>query len=153
MDPAFSMRYTLVNVGAFIGTFLVGILYKDVFAKDGVLGFAPCFKMAALMMVLGGLWYIFVCWRFLGDLGKLPFKKTLTEEEKSSRGKEKKKRQEQSSRLQRSRRNVSVQSFCSFVILHRILDILVSGIYAGIFLLGREYGLGSSRLSGTVYMV
>ena len=77
MDPAFSMRYTLVNVGAFIGTFLVGILYKDVFAKDGVLGFAPCFKMAALMMVLGGLWYIFVCWRFLGDLGKLPFKKTL----------------------------------------------------------------------------
>mgnify|MGYP000290796457 FL=1 len=55
MDPAFSMRYTLVNVGAFIGTFLVGILYKDVFAKDGVLGFAPCFKMAALMMVLGGL--------------------------------------------------------------------------------------------------
>ena len=78
MDPAFSMRYTLVNVGAFIGTFLVGILYKDVFAKNGVLGFAPCFKMAALMMVLGGLWYIFVCWRFLGDLGKLPFKKTLT---------------------------------------------------------------------------
>ena len=68
MDPAFSMRYTLVNVGAFIGTFLVGILYKDVFEKDGVLGFTPCFKMAALMMVLGGLWYIFVCWRFLGDL-------------------------------------------------------------------------------------
>lgn len=109
MDPAFSMRYTLVNVGAFIGTFLVGILYKDVFAKDGVLGFAPCFKMAALMMVLGGLWYIFVCWRFLGDLGKLPFKKTLTEEEKQQRQR-KKKRQEQSSRLQRSRRNVSVQS-------------------------------------------
>ena len=25
--------------------------YKDVFAKDGVLGFAPCFKMAALMTV------------------------------------------------------------------------------------------------------
>ena len=34
-----------------------------------------------------------------------------------------------------------------------LLDFLVSGIYAGIFLLGREYGLGSSRLSGTVYMV
>ena len=76
-------------MGAFIGTFLVGILYKDVFAKDGVLGFAPCFKMAALMMVLGGLWYIFVCWRFLGDLGKLPFKKTLTEEEKAAEAKKK----------------------------------------------------------------
>lgn len=60
MDPAFSMRYTLVNVGAFIGTFLVGILYKDVFAKGEVLGFAPCFKMAALVMVLGALWYFFV---------------------------------------------------------------------------------------------
>ena len=56
MDPAFAMRYTLVNVGAFIGTFLVGILYKDVFAKDGVLGFAPCFKIAALIMFLGACW-------------------------------------------------------------------------------------------------
>ena len=61
------------------------------------------------MMVLGGLWYIFVCWRFLGDLGKLPFKKTLTEEEKAAEAK-KKKKQEQNSRLQRLRRNVSVQS-------------------------------------------
>ncbi len=32
VDSAFSIRYTLVNTGAFIGTFLVGILYKDVFA-------------------------------------------------------------------------------------------------------------------------
>ena len=104
------------------------------------------------MMVLGGLWYIFVCWRFLGDLGKLPFKKTLTEEEKQSRGKEKKKRKEQSNR-HNDREETYRCNLCSFVILHRILDILVSGIYAGIFLLGREYGLGSSRLSGTVYMV
>lgn len=81
MDSAFSLRYMLVNVGAFIGTFLVGILYKDVFAKDGVLGFAPCFQMAALVMILGALWYFFVCWRFLGDVGKRPFKKTKTQEE------------------------------------------------------------------------
>lgn len=81
MDPAFSMRYTLVNMGAFIGTFLVGILYKDVFAKKGVLGFSQCLKLAALSMILGALWYFFVCWRFIGDVGKLPFKKTLTEEE------------------------------------------------------------------------
>ena len=81
MDPAFAMCYILVNVGAFIGTFLVGILYKDVFAKDGVLGFAPCFKIAALIMFLGACWYFFVCWRFLGDVGKRPFKKTKTQEE------------------------------------------------------------------------
>lgn len=82
MDSAFAMRYTLVNVGAFIGTFLVGILYKDVFAKDGVLGFAPCFKLAALSMLLGALWYFFVVWRFLGDTGSRPFKATKTEEER-----------------------------------------------------------------------
>ena len=52
IDSAFSIRYTLVNTGAFIGTFAVGILYKDVFAKDGVLGFSPCFKLAALSMFL-----------------------------------------------------------------------------------------------------
>lgn len=94
MDPAFSMRYTLVNVGAFIGTFLVGILYKDVFAKDGVLGFAPCFKLAALMMVLGALWYFFVVWRFLGDVAKLPFKKTKTAQELEEEKAEKAKAQE-----------------------------------------------------------
>lgn len=81
MDSAFSIRYSMVNVGAFIGTFAVGILYKDVFAKDGVLGFVPCFKLAALMMVLGALWYFFVCWRFLGNTAALPFKKTKTAEE------------------------------------------------------------------------
>ena len=39
LDTAYAIRYTTVNLGAFIGTFAVGILYKDVFAKDGVLGF------------------------------------------------------------------------------------------------------------------
>ena len=38
-------------------------------------------KLAGLVMVLGALWYVFVCWRFLGDVGKLPFKKTKTAEE------------------------------------------------------------------------
>lgn len=80
MDSAFSIRYTLVNVGAFIGTFLVGILYKDVFAKDGVLGFAPCFRLAALAMFLGAIWFM-VCTRFMGDVGKKPFKKEKTQEE------------------------------------------------------------------------
>lgn len=87
VDSAFSIRYSLVNVGAFVGTFAVGILYKDVFAKNGVLGFVPCFKLAALMMVLGALWYVFVCWRFLGDIAAQPFKKMLTEEELAAKEK------------------------------------------------------------------
>lgn len=79
-DSAFSIRYTLVNVGSFIGTFAVGILYKDVFAKDGVLGFAPCFRLAALMMVLGCIYFLFGT-RYMGEVGKKPFKLQKTAEE------------------------------------------------------------------------
>ncbi len=81
MDSAFSLRYMLVNVGAFIGTLSVGVLYKDVFAKDGVQGFVPCFRLAAISMILGGLWYLFVCWPKLGKLGTRPFKMEKTAEE------------------------------------------------------------------------
>ncbi len=81
MDSAFSLRYTLVNLGAFIGTFAVGILYKDVFAKNGVLGFSQCFKLAALVMILGALWYFFVCWKYLGEIGSRPFIMEKTQEE------------------------------------------------------------------------
>ena len=73
MDSAFSIRYTLVNIGALIGTLSVGVLYKDVFEKNGVLGFIPCFRIAAISMFLGGLWYIFICWPKLGKLGTKPF--------------------------------------------------------------------------------
>lgn len=71
----------MVNTGAFIGTFAVGILYKDVFAVDGVLGFSPCFKLAALSMWLGAAWFTWG-WRFMGDVGKKPFKLEKTAEEK-----------------------------------------------------------------------
>lgn len=81
MDSAFSIRYTLVNVGSTIGTMGVGVLYQDVFAKNGVYGFVPCFKIAALIMVIGALWYVLVCWRHIGDVGRLPFDKTKTKEE------------------------------------------------------------------------
>ena len=81
VDSAFSIRYTLVNTGAFIGTFLVGILYKDVFAKNGVLGFAPCFKLAAVSMWLGALCFFVLGNRFMGEVGKKPFKLEKTAEE------------------------------------------------------------------------
>lgn len=80
LDSAFSIRYTLVNTGAFIGTFLVGILYKDVFAHNGVLGFSPCFKLAAASMFLGAIWFTFGT-RYMGDVGKKPFKLEKTAEE------------------------------------------------------------------------
>ena len=81
VDSAFSIRYTLVNTGAFIGTFLVGILYKDVFAKNGVLGFAPCFKLAAISMWAGAIWFTILGNRYMGEVGKKPFKMEKTAEE------------------------------------------------------------------------
>lgn len=86
LDSAFSIRYTLVNVGSFIGTFAVGILYKDVFAHDGVLGFAPCFKIAAVVMVLGAAWFA-LSTKFMDEVGKKPYKNEKTEEELAAEAK------------------------------------------------------------------
>lgn len=77
LNAAYSIRYGLVNIGAFAGPFLVGILYQDVFAKGDVLGFRPCFKVAAVLMFLGAIWFA-VGSRFMGDAGKKPFKKEQT---------------------------------------------------------------------------
>ena len=80
LDEAYSMRYSLVNIGACIGPLLVGVLYKDVFAHDGVLGFAPCFRLAAIVMLCGAVFFLYGT-RYMGDVGKVPYKKTKTAEE------------------------------------------------------------------------
>lgn len=88
LNEAYSIRYSLVNIGAFFGPLLVGVLYKDVFAHDGVLGFAPCFRLAAIVMVCGAIFFMYGS-RYMGEVGKVPFQKTKTEEE-LARDKEKK---------------------------------------------------------------
>ncbi|MGN0170396.1 MAG: peptide MFS transporter [Lachnospiraceae bacterium] len=80
LNQAYSIRYSLVNIGAFAGPFLVGIMYQDIFAEGDVLGFRPCFKVAAVLMWLGAIWFA-VGSRFMGDAGKKPFKKEQTAEE------------------------------------------------------------------------
>lgn len=82
MDAAYSIRYTLMNVGGFLGTFSLGILYKDVFAVNGVFGFSACFRVAACAMFLGTIWFI-SGWREIGEVGKRPFKTEKTAEEKN----------------------------------------------------------------------
>ncbi|GAA0220048.1 peptide MFS transporter [Metaclostridioides mangenotii] len=79
LDAAFSIQYSFVNIGSFIGTTAVGILYLKTFAKAGVLGFSQCFFIAAVLCVIGGLWFI-LGWRFLGDAGKRPFKEGIVAE-------------------------------------------------------------------------
>ena len=80
LNGAYSVRYGLVNIGAFAGPFLVGILYQDVFAQGDVLGFRPCFKVAAILMWCGAVWFTLGS-RFMGEAGKKPFKKEQTAEE------------------------------------------------------------------------
>ena len=86
LDSAFSVQYSFVNAGAFIGTTAVGVLYTSTFAKNGVLGFSQCFLIAAILCVIGAVWFVFG-WRFLGDAGKRPFKEGIVAEkvEKSKR--------------------------------------------------------------------
>lgn len=84
LNSAYSIRYSLVNVGAFIGPFIAGILYQNVFAKNGVLGFRPCFKLAAIVMILGCIWFFVGIMLKGGDAGKKPFKAEKTEEELTS---------------------------------------------------------------------
>ena len=80
LNNAYSVRYGLVNIGAFAGQFLAGILYQDVFASGDMMGYRPCFKIAAILMFLGAIWFT-IGTRFMGEAGKTPFKKELTEEE------------------------------------------------------------------------
>ena len=79
LDSAFSVQYSFVNIGSFVGTTAVGILYLKTFAKNGVLGFSQCFFLAAILCIIGGLWFIFG-WRFLGNAGKRPFKEGVVAE-------------------------------------------------------------------------
>lgn len=79
LDSAFSVQYSFVNIGSFVGTTAVGVLYATTFAKNGVLGFSQCFLIAAIICAIGGLWFIFG-WRFLGDAGKRPFKEGIVDE-------------------------------------------------------------------------
>ncbi|MGL5754636.1 MAG: peptide MFS transporter [Paraclostridium sp.] len=77
-DAAFSLLYTFVNLGSFIGSLTIGILYTKTFAviENGQLieyGFRQCFMLAAIVMLLGGL--LFTCtMKYLGEAGKYPQK-------------------------------------------------------------------------------
>jgi proton-dependent oligopeptide transporter, POT family len=77
-DAAFSLLYTFVNLGSFIGSLTIGILYTKTFAiiENGQVveyGYRQCFMLAAIVMLLGGL--LFTCtMKFLGEAGKYPQK-------------------------------------------------------------------------------
>jgi len=73
LDSAFSVQYSFVNIGAFIGTTAVGILIATTFAHSGVQGFRPAFQLCGVICVIDAVWFLFGM-KFLGEVGKKPFK-------------------------------------------------------------------------------
>ncbi len=78
LDAAFSIQYSYVNVGAFIGSLLTGFLYLHAFKKGEVLGFRQCFFVAAIWCLAGMVWFV-MNWKNLQGQGIKPFK-YLTDE-------------------------------------------------------------------------
>ncbi len=77
-DAAFSILYTFVNLGSFVGSLLIGILYTRTFAvvENGAVlqyGFRECFMVAAVMNLVGGVLFALTM-KHLGEAGKYPQK-------------------------------------------------------------------------------
>lgn len=73
LDSAFSLQYSFINIGAFIGTIAVGILVTSTFAQGEIQGFRTAFKLCGIICGIDFLWFL-VGSRFLGEAGKKPFK-------------------------------------------------------------------------------
>ena len=78
LDAAFSIQYSYVNVGAFVGSLLTGFLYLHLFKKGDVLGFHQCFFVASIWCIVGLAWFV-LNWKNLQGQGVKPFK-YLTDE-------------------------------------------------------------------------
>ncbi|MDR1018497.1 MAG: peptide MFS transporter [Lachnospiraceae bacterium] len=72
LDSAFSIQYSFVNIGSFIGTTLVGILVVQL-GHNGAQAFRTCFLLSGCAVLLGFVWYM-CTQRALGNVGKKPFK-------------------------------------------------------------------------------
>jgi POT family proton-dependent oligopeptide transporter len=83
LDSAFSVQYSFVNVGAFIGTTAVGILIATTFAKGDVQGFRAAFILCGIICAIDAVWFLFGM-KYLGEVGKRPFKEGKHTEKKSA---------------------------------------------------------------------
>ena len=72
-DDAFSTMYSFINIGSFIGTTAVGLLYVKL-ATASANGYLQCFKIAGLLCIIGAIWFV-LGYKSLGEVGKHPFAK------------------------------------------------------------------------------
>lgn len=70
-DEAFSTMYSFINIGSFIGTTFVGILYVKL-ATASANGYLQCFKIAAALCLIGAVWFV-LGYKSLGEAGRRPF--------------------------------------------------------------------------------
>ncbi|MGL5753077.1 MAG: peptide MFS transporter [Paraclostridium sp.] len=81
LDAAFSVQYSFVNVGSFIGTTFVS------FIAYSTIGFGGTFLICAALLFLDTLWFVIGGKASFGEVGKKPFK---ADELAKSNGKAKK---------------------------------------------------------------
>lgn len=74
LNSAFSIQYSFVNIGSFIGTTFIAVL-----AVKNVLSFNAVFGLCGLFLLFDAFWFIVVGNKSLGDAGKTPFKKDQRE--------------------------------------------------------------------------
>ncbi|MEG0050643.1 MAG: peptide MFS transporter [Terrisporobacter sp.] len=79
LDSAFSVQYSFVNIGSFVGTTIVGLIVP-------VIGFATTFLVCAGLLFLDAIWLIIGGKIGFGEVGKKPFK---SEEIKETSSKDK----------------------------------------------------------------
>ena len=73
LDSAFSIQYSFVNVGSFVGSLLTGYLYLHAFKQGDVLGFRQCFLICAIFCFIDAVWFV-ANWRHLQGQGIKPFR-------------------------------------------------------------------------------
>lgn len=68
LDGAFSIQYSFVNIGSFIGTTFVS------FIAYSTIGFGGTFLICGLLLFLDAIWFVIGGKLTFGDVGKKPFK-------------------------------------------------------------------------------
>ncbi|NEZ46573.1 peptide MFS transporter [Clostridium niameyense] len=76
-DMAYSIVYSFVNAGAFVGSIIMGYMFTSLLAIKDSSGnivsyaFRQCYLLAAVVCLVSGIVFLFTC-KDLGDLGKKP---------------------------------------------------------------------------------
>ena len=116
LDSAFSIQYSFVNIGAFFGSMICGVLYLNQFKHGDVLGFRQVFLVCAILIFIGGILFT-ACYGLLQGQGKLPFR-YLTDTQGNVIGEEKHDKKEEKSTApltSKEKKNVLAIIFVSLI--------------------------------------